>query len=468
MTSLKPSRFLLLLMIPLFALTMLNACSDDDNVAIVDPVTPTPEPEPEPEDEFNLVELAQSDDRFSILVDLVVRAELVDALSGDTELTVFAPTNDAFEALGVNPDDLSDGLLLDILTFHVTGGKILSGDLDLSNTVEMLNGEKALVQALEGVVVNARATVVDADLEATNGVIHAIDDVLLPAAAREALDLQNLVDIARADEELSTLVSIVEELGLEVNLKYLPNYTAFAPTNEAFEALGDALAGADATTLTGILVYHVLQLADGPVPASAVVANAPFTAPTLALEEPIYLTVADGNVFVNRTAQVVEADIEATNGIIHKVNDVLIPNLGGPVTGVVSKNFDLSTLLGIVAQRPDVLGLLASERGDDEEFTVFAPTNEAFAEALAAFPDLTDEQITEILTYHVVVGPRVLSSSLEDGAEVETFQGESITVSLTDEGAFINDSEVITVDLEANNGVVHIIDAVLVPPSFLE
>lgn len=314
MTSLKPSRFLLLLMIPLFALTMLNACSDDDNVAIVDPVTPTPEPEPEPEDEFNLVELAQSDDRFSILVDLVVRAELVDALSGDTELTVFAPTNDAFEALGVNPDDLSDGLLLDILTFHVTGGKILSGDLDLSNTVEMLNGEKALVQALEGVVVNARATVVDADLEATNGVIHAIDDVLLPAAAREALDLQNLVDIARADEELSTLVSIVEELGLEVNLKYLPNYTAFAPTNEAFEALGDALAGADATTLTGILVYHVLQLADGPVPASAVVANAPFTAPTLALEEPIYLTVADGNVFVNRTAQVVEADIEATNG----------------------------------------------------------------------------------------------------------------------------------------------------------
>lgn len=150
------------------------------------------------------------------------------------------------------------------------------------------------------------------------------------------------------------------------------------------------------------------------------------------------------------------------------MNDVLIPNLGGPVTGVVSKNFDLSTLLGIVAQRPDVLGLLASERGDDEEFTVFAPTNEAFAEALAAFPDLTDEQITEILTYHVVVGPRVLSSSLEDGAEVETFQGESITVSLTDEGAFINDSEVITVDLEANNGVVHIIDAVLVPPSFLE
>ncbi|TVQ67931.1 MAG: fasciclin domain-containing protein [Balneolaceae bacterium] len=478
MISLNLSRLLLLFIIPLFSLTMLNACSDDNDVAIVDPGTP--DPEPEPEDEFNLVELAQSDDRFTVLVDLLVRAELVEALSGDTELTVFAPTNDAFEALGVDPADLDDGLLFNILMFHVTAGKILSGDLGPgtdfgpSGAVEMLNGEKALVQALEGVVLNGKANVVVPDLEATNGVIHAIDDVLLPAAAREELGLQNLVDIARADEELSTLVSIAEELGLEVNLKYLPNYTAFAPTNAAFEAISDVLAGipesARAATLTGILVYHVLQLPDGPVPSTTVVAEAPFTAPTLALEEPIYLTVNDGNVFVNRTAQVIDADIEATNGIIHKIDGVLLPNLAGPVTGVVSKNFNLSTLLGFVAQRPDVLGLLASERGQNEEFTVFAPTNEAFKEALAAFPDLTDEQITEILTYHVVVGPRVLSTMLEDGAEVETFQGENITVSITDDGVFINESEVDldNVDLEANNGVVHIINSVLVPPSFLE
>lgn len=400
---------------------------------------------------------------------------MVEALSGQTELTVFAPTNEAFEALGVDPADISDGLLFNILLFHVTDGKILSGDLGPgtnfgpSGAVKMLNGEKALVQALEGVVVNARATVVDADLEATNGVIHAIDDVLLPAAAREALGLQNLVDIARADEELSTLVSIVEELELEVNLKYLPNYTAFAPTNEAFEAIADVVnaipEGVREATLRGILVYHVLQLSTGPVPASLVLDEAPFTAPTLALEEPIYLTVADGNVFVNRTAQVVEADIEATNGIIHKVNNVLLPNLAGPVTGVVSKNFDLLTLLGLVAERPELLALLASDRGEDEEFTVFAPTNEAFEKYAEIIPTLTPEQITQVLAYHVVVGPRVRSTDLEDGAVVPTFlEGQNVEVEIDEDGnVFINMAQVITADLEASNGVVHIIDDLLLP-----
>jgi len=100
------------------------------------------------------------------------------------------------------------------------------------------------------------------------------------------------------------------------------------------------------------------------------------------------------------------------------------------------------------------------------ELTVFAPTNAAFEAALAAFPDLTDDQITEILTYHVLAA-QVFSSDLSDGQTAETLQGEEITVTIGDD-VLINDSVVTTVDLAGTNGVVHIIDAVLVPPSFLE
>jgi transforming growth factor-beta-induced protein len=134
------------------------------------------------------------------------------------------------------------------------------------------------------------------------------------------------------------------------------------------------------------------------------------------------------------------------------------------VTGIVSKNYNLSTLLSLVADREDVLNALADE---ESEFTIFAPTNAAFEAALEAYPDLTEEQITEILTYHVLTS-KVLSSDLSDGQTAETFQGEDITVSIGEDGVQINNATVTTVDLEGTNGVVHVIDSVLLPPSYTE
>jgi len=162
-------------------------------------------------------------------------------------------------------------------------------------------------------------------------------------------------------------------------------------------------------------------------------------------------------VTINNSATVTMPDITGINGTVHVIDGVLLPNEFVPVTGIVSKNYTLSTLLSLVAEREDILNTLSDE---SSEFTIFAPTNAAFEAALEANPELTDEQITEILTYHVLTSA-VLSSDLSDGQTVETFQGEEITVTVGDDGVQINNANVIT-------GVVHIIDAVLIPPSFTE
>lgn len=459
-------KLLIFVLAPMMTLALITACSDDDNGMIVDP----PNGNGNGDEEQNIVQIAQGNDDFSILVDLIVEADLVDALSTD-ELTVFAPTNSAFEDLfeTVDPDDLSQEDIIEILTFHVTAGTVLSSDFIAGdNAVEMLNEELTLVQAAAtGVLINGYSNVSTPDITASNGVIHAVDAVLLPSQFREP----SIVELALADEEgrFDTLASLVDGAsgdGLELllRLQYLQGYTAFAPTNEAFDNLDVNVGDLTTDQLRGILTYHVIQDVEGGPIFSTDLADQQ-TVPTLAQEEPVYVTVTDEGVFVNSTAQVVVPDIEGANGVIHAIDEVLLPNLAVPVTGIVSKNYNLSTLLGLVAEREEILQTLSDPEG---EFTLFAPTNEAFEEALAAFPDLSDEDITDILTYHVIAGAAVQSGDLEDGQEAETFQGENITVSIEGDNVFINNAQVTTADLNGTNGVVHIIDAVLLPPSFQE
>ena len=447
------NRYLILLLMAVVSLSMITACSDDDNGIV------TPDPEPEP-GEPNLVELAQSDENFSTLVSLVVDLDLVDVLANE-ELTVFAPTNAAFEAISDIIPNLSNEDLAEIVTYHLVAGTVLSSDLGAQQDVEMVQGERTLIQAsAAGVRINNRADVVEADLVASNGVIHAIDTVILPTQYRVAIEGPSLVEVAQEAGAFNTLLNLTETVGLTTTLQFLGPYTAFAPTDEAFDTLFESV---DPASLTGeqiafILTYHVLAGAE---------VTSDMLEPTQTVEtaatEPIYITADDAGVRVNGSSNVVTPDVDAANGVIHVVDQVLLPNAFTPVTGVIAKNYMLSTLLAVAAERPAIVEALSDPTA---ELTVFAPTNEAFEAALAAFPDLTDDQITEILTYHVLASA-VFSSDLSDGATVETLQGEEIVVSLGDE-VLINDSEVIVVDLAGSNGVVHIIDAVLVPPSFLE
>jgi uncharacterized surface protein with fasciclin (FAS1) repeats len=179
----------------------------------------------------------------------------------------------------------------------------------------------------------------------------------------------------------------------------------------------------------------------------------------------ITVTINANGVFIN-DAQVIVADIMADNGVVHVIDAVLVPEVT-PVT---------TTVVDIIVNSPDHTTLetaviaagLADDLSGDGPFTVFAPTDAAFAALPASLiaellADPTG-QLTQILLYHVVAG-EALSGSLSNGQTITTLQGTDVTVSITGGNVFINNAQVIVADIVADNGVVHVIDAVLTPIS---
>merc|ERR1712086_1131932 len=191
---------------------------------------------------LNIVELAQSVDSLSTLVAAVVAGDLVTTLTSPGPFTVFAPTNDAFGALPAGTLDTllkpeSKALLVDILTYHVLSGQVLSTDLAASQVVATVEGKNIKVtKDASGVKVgaNLEATVVAADNLATNGVAHIIDAVMLPPSALTAAPTLNIVELAQSVDSLSTLVAAVVAGDLVTTLTSPGPFTVFAPTNDAF------------------------------------------------------------------------------------------------------------------------------------------------------------------------------------------------------------------------------------------
>jgi transforming growth factor-beta-induced protein len=162
---------------------------------------------------------------------------------------------------------------------------------------------------------------------------------------------------------------------------------------------------------------------------------------------------------------VVEADIMTNNGTIHAIDEVILPNEFLNIVQIASKNYNLSTLVTLVADN----GLVPTLEGSGP-FTVFAPTNAAFDAVSETLDGLSAAQVEEVLTYHVAA-QQIMSGDLPapgNSTTVPTVQGEDITVAVDSEGAVtLNGSvNVTTVDLLGTNGVIHIIDGVLLPPSY--
>lgn len=255
-----------------------------------------------------IVDIAAGDSRFTSLVAAVQKAGLVDALSGPGPLTVFAPTNQAFSnalaALGKTLDQLSADDLKPILTYHVLQGAVKSSDLK-AGPVKMLSGVSAFVTTEGGAKING-ADVVSADVIADNGVIHVIDEVILPP---------NLVQAATLAGNFSTLTGAVTSAGLAETLsKPDANLTVFAPNDAAFAKLS-AVPSGDA--LKNVLLYHVVagKLLSSDLKAGAV--------PTLLTGKSLTVDLSNG-VRVN-DARVIVADVVTTNGVIHVIDTVLIP-----------------------------------------------------------------------------------------------------------------------------------------------
>jgi len=319
----------------------------------------------------DVVETAVAAGNFTILVELIQAAELVDVLKGEGPFTVFAPTDEAFAAV---PAEILTALAEDpemlrsVLLYHVVPGRLVAALISDGKEVETAQGESVRFSFADGVKKVNEATIVARDIQASNGVIHAIDSVILPPSVAAALSDLLPAGAAEAAATPEPTEEAAEETAVEAAAT--PEATP-EPVEEAAEELADIV--------------------------DTAVAAGQFTTLAAALTE---------------------------------------------------------------------AGLVDALRGPGP-FTVFAPTDDAFAalpqETLDAV--LADPQglLTQILLYHVVAG-KLMAADLVDGQEIATLQGAPLTISLSDEGAMVNDATIIATDIEASNGVIHVIDAVLVPP----
>jgi transforming growth factor-beta-induced protein len=273
----------------------------------------------------NIVETASSDPQFSILVSALQKADLVTALQGVGPFTVFAPTNEAFNTLfsqlGVSGiDDLSAETLTPILLNHVVSGNIKSTDITtgyamtLNNTAPGQNSVKVFIEKTSGVKVDG-SQVTTADVMATNGVIHVIDKVIIPAS---------VVNHAINNPNFSILVEAVVKAGLVDALSAAGPFTVFAPTNDAFSKLFNTLgvtgiADLTAEQLTPILLYHVVA---GNVRASQVSTG---NVPTLKEGSDISIMASEMGVKLNDSSNVIATDVQGSNGVIHVIDTVILP-----------------------------------------------------------------------------------------------------------------------------------------------
>jgi transforming growth factor-beta-induced protein len=275
---------------------------------------------------------------------------------------------------------------------------------------------------------------------------------------------QSIVEIAVGDAQFSTLVAALQRVDLVSTLEGSGPFTVFAPTNAAFTAIGVDLATISDEALTEILLYHVVgadiastDIADGKTYVSSAAGTGPNgTQLSLLVEK------ANGAVTINGSATVTTADVDATNGVIHIVDAVITPM---SVVGHAVANDDFSSLVTTLSAAS---GDLVTVLSGDGPFTVFAPVNSAFDAIAAVAATLTPDQLAKVLTYHVV-GGNVLSTDLTNPMTVTTVNGETFTIKLdgsptiTDAGG--NVSNIIFTDVQGTNGVIHVIDAVILPPA---
>ena len=303
--------------------------------------------------------------------------------------------------------------------------------------------------------------------------------MVAPTTAQEP----DIVDVAVENGSFTTLVAAVTEAELVDALKAEGPYTVFAPTDEAFGALladmeieaADLLA---VENLADILLYHVVA---GEFDAASVidlVGDAEYVLVDTLAGIPVKISVQMGNVYVN-DAMVALPDVAASNGIIHVVDSVIMPS-SKTITDIVVESADMgddsefTVLLAAVLEAE-----LAEALAGEGMFTVFAPTDAAFVAALEALGITADdllasEDLASILLYHVVSGEEALYSNdvtaaLAEadamGIMVETLNGASFTVTADEEGIYVDGAQIVVTDILASNGVVHVIDAVILPPA---
>ena len=288
----------------------------------------------------------------------------------------------------------------------------------------------------------------------------AIAAVVAPATASKQASDMDIVETAIAAGQFKTLASLLTEAGLVETLQGPGPFTVFAPTDAAFakvpKATLDALA-ADPALLKKVLLYHVVA---GNVPASEVVKlNGQIV--STANKLPIGIKIAGGNVFLNGSTKVITPDVEASNGTIHVINKVLLPPGNIVATATAAKSF--KTLTSLVKKA----GLAKTLQSG--KWTVFAPTDAAFKKVPKATLNALAKNkalLRSVLLYHVVKGSVPSGKVVTlDGAMVKTVSGKKVAIDVRGGKVFVNTARVVTPDVIASNGVIHVVNKVLIPPA---
>ena len=417
--------------------------------------------------------------------------------------------------MGLNLSDFDtqeeNDTLAMILSYHVTMGSVMSSDLSDGMEVNTLIQEPITVNFYgeDTVVLNGDATVTSANVETSNGIIHIIDKVLMPPSLTTVTppvgeicyDMDtHTVDLSKTEETCdemwipsvdipttaaattihTSLVAALEKANLTTALKGEGPFTVFAPSDAAFTAAGISLDDFDADTLANILTYHVVS---GKV-MSTDLSNGMMA--TALNGGTLVFSISEGSVSVNG-ANVILANVPVSNGVIHVIDKVMIPPAGEICYDPVSHTVDVTktadtcdkswipsvdipttaaatTIHTSLVAALEKANLTTTLKGEGP-FTVFAPTDEAFTAAGINLDDYdTDEKIAalaDILLMHVVSG-KVMSSDLTDGMEATALSGDTLSFMIGDTVS-VNDATVIIADVPVSNGVIHVIDKVLMP-----
>nr|WP_321228619.1 fasciclin domain-containing protein [uncultured Psychroserpens sp.] len=457
--------------LPLFLLALvITSCNNDDDNGI----TTTPQ-------ELNIVETAIATSDLSSLVAALQAADgdLVNVLNGNGPFTVLAPTNEAFATFlsdngFANLDAVPTDVLSQILLNHVISDDLSSTDLvALGSGYTSTNATGAGGNAMSiyfntsnGVRFNDVSSVTTADVDASNGTVHIVDAVI---------GLPSIVNHAVANSEFSNLVAALGAAdGDLVNvLSGTGPFTVLAPDNAAFATFLDGTPLGDVPTdaLSNILLNHVLS---GAVTSTDLVGLGNTYTNTSASGPgdnaiSLYSNV-DNGVRFNGVSSVATADVIGTNGIIHAVDAVIdIPTVVTFATA--DPNFStLVTALTTLTPATDFVATLSTANGTSPApFTVFAPTNDAF-DALDAIP--AEDVLTQVLLHHVLGDANVTSGDLTDGISPTMLNGQAITINLPGTGSNIadvtdgagnTDIGIIAVDVQAGNGVIHVLNKVMLP-----
>ena len=463
----------------------------------------------------NIPATAVSTGEHTSLVAALAHANLVGVLSGDGPYTVFAPTDSAFEEIGLNLSDYDtdeeNETLAKILSYHVAMGSVMSSELEDGMEINSLIQEPITVNIYGqgAVVLNGESSVTTADVETSNGIIHIIDKVLIPPSMSPDTPSEgeicynmdtHTVDLTKTEETCedmwvaavdipttaaattihTSLVAAIAKANLTETLKGEGPFTVFAPSDAAFTEAGISLDDLDADTLANILTYHVVS---GKV-MSTNLSNGMMA--TALNGGTLVFSISEGNVSVNG-ANVILANVPVSNGVIHVIDKVMIPPAGEICYDPVSHTVDVSktadtcdkswipsvdipttaaatTIHTSLVAALEKANLTMTLRGQGP-FTVFAPTDEAFTAAGINLDDYdTDEKISalaDILLMHVVSG-KVMSSALTDGMEATALSGDKLSFMIGDTVS-VNDATVTIADVPVSNGVIHVIDKVLMP-----